>query len=55
MKSKPHIEAMAELCRSDAALALNVINGILTDGDQIEQLDCAAPDGAGIRQGAGRG
>lgn len=38
MKSKPHDEAMAELYRSDPALALEVINGILTDGDQAELL-----------------
>lgn len=38
MKSKPHDDAMAELYRSDPALALDVINGILTDGDQAELL-----------------
>ena len=29
---------MAEMCRGDLALALEVINGILTDGDQAELL-----------------
>lgn len=38
MKSREHDEAMAELYRSDPALALNVINGILEDGDQAELL-----------------
>ena len=37
-KSKPHDEAMAELCRSDPALALEVINSILSEGDQAELL-----------------
>lgn len=38
MRSKPHDAAMAELYRSDPALALDVINGILEDGDQRELL-----------------
>jgi len=38
MKSRPHDEAMAELYRSDPALALDVINGVLEDGDQGELL-----------------
>ena len=38
MRSRPHDEAMAELYRSDPALALDVINGILEDGDQGELL-----------------
>lgn len=38
MKSRPHDEAMAELYRSDPALALEVINDILADGDQGELL-----------------
>ena len=37
-RSAPHDEAMAEMCRGDLALALEVINGILTDGDQAELL-----------------
>ena len=38
MKSKPHDDAMAELYRNDPAFALDVINGILEDGDQAELL-----------------
>lgn len=38
MKSRPHDDAMAELYRSDPALALEVINDILKDGDQAELL-----------------
>jgi DNA-binding phage protein len=38
MKSRHHDEAMAELYRSDPALALQVINGILADGDQAELM-----------------
>ncbi len=38
MRSRTHDEAMAELYRSDPALALDVINGILEDGDQAELL-----------------
>lgn len=38
MRSRPHDEAMAELYRKDPALALDVINGILEDGDQSELL-----------------
>jgi probable addiction module antidote protein len=38
MKSKPNDDAMAELYRDDPALALELINGILEDGDQAELL-----------------
>ena len=38
MRSQSHDVAMAELYRSDPALALDVINGILEDGDQGELL-----------------
>lgn len=38
MRSRPHDDAMAELYRSDPALALAVINDILADGDQAELL-----------------
>jgi probable addiction module antidote protein len=38
MKSRPHDDAMAELYRGDPAFALDVINGILEDGDQAELL-----------------
>ncbi|TFL14955.1 addiction module antidote protein [Pusillimonas caeni] len=38
MRSKPHDEAMAEIYANDPALALNVINGILEDGDHGELL-----------------
>ncbi|WP_374607508.1 helix-turn-helix domain-containing transcriptional regulator [Diaphorobacter nitroreducens] len=38
MKSRPHDEAMAEMYRDDPALALEVINDILADGDQSELL-----------------
>lgn len=38
MRSRPHDEAMAELYRNDATLALEVINSILEDGDQAELL-----------------
>ncbi|SPA38220.1 conserved hypothetical protein; putative transcription factor, COG3636 [Cupriavidus taiwanensis] len=38
MRSRPHDEAMAELYHSEPALALEVINGILADGDQAELL-----------------
>ncbi|MDM0017681.1 helix-turn-helix domain-containing transcriptional regulator [Variovorax saccharolyticus] len=38
MRSRPHDEAMAELYRSDPALAVELINGILADGDQVELL-----------------
>lgn len=37
-RSRPHYEAMATLYRSDPALALEVINDILTHGDQAELL-----------------
>ncbi len=38
MKSRPHDDAMADLYRDDPALALEVINAILQDGDQGELL-----------------
>ena len=38
MRGKSHDEAMAELYRSDPALALEVINNILADGDQAELM-----------------
>lgn len=38
MRSRLHDEAMAELYRSDPALALEVINSILADGDQAELM-----------------
>lgn len=38
MRSRPNDGAMAELYRSDPAFALEVINGILKDGDQAELL-----------------
>ena len=38
MRSKPHDDAMAELYRKDPAFALEMINGILEDGDQAELL-----------------
>ena len=38
MKSRPHDDAMADLYRDDPALALEVINAILEDGDQAELL-----------------
>lgn len=38
MKSRPNDEAMAEMYRDDPALALEVINDILADGDQSELL-----------------
>ena len=38
MKSRSHDDAMAELFRSDPTLALEVINGILADGDQTELM-----------------
>lgn len=38
MRSKSHDEAMAELYRNDPALALEVINNILADGDQAELM-----------------
>lgn len=37
-KGKPHDDVMAELYRSDPALAMDVINGVLADGDQAELL-----------------
>jgi len=36
MESKPHDDAMAELYRGDPAFALDVIKGILEDGDYAE-------------------
>lgn len=38
MRSRTHDNAMAEMYRSDPRLALDVINGILEDGDQAELL-----------------
>lgn len=38
MKSRTHNAAMAELYRSDPALALDVLNSILQDGDLAELL-----------------
>jgi len=38
MKSRPHDEAMAELYRNDPALAADLINSVLEDGDQAELL-----------------
>ena len=38
MKSRPNDEAMAELYRNDPALALELINSILADGEQAELL-----------------
>lgn len=38
MRSRTHDDAMAEVYRNDLALALDVINGILEDGDQAELL-----------------
>ena len=38
MRSRPHDAAMAELYRNDHAFALEVVNGILEDGDQAELL-----------------
>ena len=37
-RSAPHDEAMAEMYRGNPALALEVIDGILADGDQAELL-----------------
>lgn len=38
MRSESHDVAMAELYRSDPALALDMINSVLQDGDQGELL-----------------
>lgn len=38
MRSRSHDEAMADLYRSDPALALETFNQILEDGDQAELL-----------------
>lgn len=38
MKSRPHDDAMAELYRNDPALAIDVVNDILKDGDLAELL-----------------
>ena len=38
MRSRPHDDAMAELYRNDPTFALEVVNGILEDGDQAELL-----------------
>lgn len=37
-RSVPHHAVMAEMYRTDSALALEVINGILEDGNQAELL-----------------
>lgn len=37
-RSAPHDEAMAEMYRGNPALALEVIDGILADGDHAELL-----------------
>lgn len=38
MRSRPHDDAMAELYRNDPALAIDVVNDILENGDQAELL-----------------
>lgn len=38
MRSRRHDDAMAELYRNDPTFALEVVNGILEDGDQAELL-----------------
>lgn len=38
MRSRPHDAAMADLYRSDPAFAIEVINDILKDGEQVELL-----------------
>ena len=38
MRSRPHDDAMAELYRNDPALAIDVVNDILENGDQTELL-----------------
>ncbi|MDY7807123.1 addiction module antidote protein [Burkholderia stagnalis] len=38
MRCRPYDEAMAELYHNDPPLALEIINGILADGDQAELL-----------------
>lgn len=38
MKSRAHDDAMGNLYRNDPAFALEIINGILEDGDQSELL-----------------
>lgn len=38
MRGRPHDEAMAELYHCDPVLALEVVNGILAEGDQAELL-----------------
>lgn len=38
MRDKSHDEAMAELLREDPAYALELLNGILEDGEQGELL-----------------
>jgi len=38
MNSRPHDNAMSELYRDDPDFALEVLNGILEDGDQAELL-----------------
>lgn len=38
MKDRPHDEAMAELYREDLGLAVEMLNSILSDGDQDELM-----------------
>ena len=38
MRSRPHDDAMAELYLNDPALAMDVVNSILKDGDQAALL-----------------
>jgi len=38
MRGKPHDVAMAEIYRDDPAFALDLLNSILTDGDQDDLL-----------------
>lgn len=38
LRSKPHNDAMAELYQNDPALAIDVVNSILEDGDQAALL-----------------
>lgn len=38
MRSRPHDDAMAKLYRNDPALAIDVFNSILEDGDQAALL-----------------
>ncbi len=49
MKSRPHDEAMAELYRSDPALAADLINSMMEDGDQAEVLIALRQLAMGLR------